>query len=560
MKKWISCILCGLLAASSFAGCGKAPASSSEPSSVSGSTSAPAANENLTAPGTLPIVKDQITLKVTCRDWADKGPAGELDFFKWYEKETNIHVEFTEIPDNALKEKINLSLVSGNLPDVYLNCGITNAQQIQYGSRGAFISLNSLIEAQGYEINHLMEDFPLMLDAITAPDGNIYALPTINSCVQCEYPNRTWINKTWLDAVGMDVPKTTADFELALQAFKDMDPNGNGKADEIPMMGSTNAKILPILMQSFTFTQDLYLDDNGKVLFGPNQEAYRKGLEWINSLVEKGLVDPSSLTQASDQFRAVLANPEAVVVGVPVCYNLPGDYNQDIERIKQYVALPALEGPDGVCGMAATTGLQPIVGGNFVITKQCKEPEAAFRWADAWYSEEATLNSWYGFEGVARIKPEQGTGLNGKPAVWTWTKEGYDSFTAMDPEQKMVAQNVFGALTSDIRYGELFDECDPNAGYKQAPFLHISAQEVYAKYGKPQNTLPALFFTEEESSEYTNLNTQITDYVDEQSTLFILGEKDTDKDWDSYIKEYGALNLDRYLELVQNAYTRQYGN
>ena len=44
-----------------------------------------------------------------------------------------------------------------------------------------------------------------------------------------------FINKTWLDKLGLQMPTTWDELENVLDAFKTQDPNGNGKADEVPM-------------------------------------------------------------------------------------------------------------------------------------------------------------------------------------------------------------------------------------------------------------------------------------------------------------------------------------
>lgn len=43
------------------------------------------------------------------------------------------------------------------------------------------------------------------------------------------------INKTWLDKLSLELPTTFDELETVLKAFKEQDPKGNGKADEIPM-------------------------------------------------------------------------------------------------------------------------------------------------------------------------------------------------------------------------------------------------------------------------------------------------------------------------------------
>ena len=65
-------------------------------------------------------------------------------------------------------------------------------------------------------------------------ENGILSLPQVTG-----FNPRSWevmmINKTWLDKLGLEVPSTLGELEEVLKAFKEKDPNGNGKADEIPM-------------------------------------------------------------------------------------------------------------------------------------------------------------------------------------------------------------------------------------------------------------------------------------------------------------------------------------
>ncbi len=79
---------------------------------------------------------------------------------------------------------------------------------------------------------------PQVKSLITLLDGKIYGLPHINDCYHCSMSQKMWVYKPWLDKLGLKVPETTDEFEAMLKAFKEKDPNGNGKADEIPLSGT----------------------------------------------------------------------------------------------------------------------------------------------------------------------------------------------------------------------------------------------------------------------------------------------------------------------------------
>ena len=582
-KKNLAAVISTVLAMSLVTGCGgtnsMAPtkASASEQGGSAGGNESPkesgGAGEsktsdagNVTPAGEFPIVKEPITLKVAAIDETYVGALGDVDFCKWYEEKTGIHIEWNEIPRDGYKEKLNLMLSTGNLPDVILGMKLSSNDVSSYGEDGTFLMLDDYIETYGVETKKVMEEMPGMRDMITSPDGHIYSLPTINDCLHNQYRNRAWINTQWLDAVGMDMPKTIEEFEAVLQAFKDKDPNGNGVADEIPMLGNNLPKnnIVTYLMNAFIYmhgsdiqdpsTLYLYMED-GKIQFAPDKDAYREGLAWINSLIDKGLLDSTSFTLDDTQFKQIQQDESAVKVGVVradlICSYL-GEYNgTDDHRVEQYRVLEPLVGPDGFQYQPSYT-YASIGTGNFVITSSCQNPEAAFRWADGWYSEEASLLAWYGEEGKGWVQPPEGSvGLNGKAAM-------YQRLPVEGAEQTIRITNKFGNNTAKLRESEVYLEDDPAQKFSTEPILYFATRDSLMPYADSSKVVPPLNLTREEASEISNIRTMIDDYVEENQALFCLGSRDIDTEWDAYVKEFSALGLDRMLEVYQAAYERQY--
>jgi putative aldouronate transport system substrate-binding protein len=66
---------------------------------------------------------------------------------------------------------------------------------------------------------------------MTMPDGNIYYMPGFSSSLITRYVRQVmWINKGWLNELGLDIPVTTDDFRALLHAF-----NTGGR---IPLAGT----------------------------------------------------------------------------------------------------------------------------------------------------------------------------------------------------------------------------------------------------------------------------------------------------------------------------------
>jgi putative aldouronate transport system substrate-binding protein len=101
------------------------------------------------------------------------------------------------------------------------------------------------------------------------------------------------------------MPTTTEEFYQVLKAFKERDPNGNGKADEIPYIG-TNASLLnypdAFLMNAFIynnyFQNNFHLMiNNGKVDAAFNKPEWKEGVKYINKLFKEGLMPLETFTQ-----------------------------------------------------------------------------------------------------------------------------------------------------------------------------------------------------------------------------------------------------------------------
>ena len=92
------------------------------------------------------------------------------------------------------------------------------------------------------------------------PDGTIPALPLINLL---HNHNAIWINQDWLTTLGMELPTTAEELVEVLRAFRDRDPNGNGRADETPLafLGMWDLQFLSHAFGFISNDYSLYLDE-----------------------------------------------------------------------------------------------------------------------------------------------------------------------------------------------------------------------------------------------------------------------------------------------------------
>jgi putative aldouronate transport system substrate-binding protein len=510
-----------------------------------------AVNTDRTESGTFPIVKEPITIRVMVKANALVEDFATNWFSKWMEEKTNIKVQWEVIPENAAQEKLNLVLSSGDYPDVIMGFGVSPAQQLIYGDQGVFLPLNDYIDKYGVETKKMMQENPYIQDLISAPNGKIYSLPQVNQCYHCSMPQKMWIYKPWLDKLGLKMPTTTQEFYETLKAFKEKDPNGNGKADEIPLAGAINNNIDEFLMNAFLYNDKshLYLN-NGKVDVTFNKPEWKEGLTYLQKLYSEKLLVPQTFTQDVNQLKQMGESPDVPILGAAPALSM-GVFTQFFGksgRWREYVAVPPLKGPGGQQIAAANPwGLN---GGTFIITNKSKLPEAIFRWADSMFNREVTLNSVFGRpEQEWRWAKQDELGINGKPAIW----RRLANFGQI--------QNIHWAQTgpsyrpNDLRLGEAVDKDKPN----QETILYQETKEKYEPYQvKTDKIVPPSFFTSEQASEIADLEKTIGDYVNEMQSRFITGDANISTDWNNYLKTLEGMNVKQYLQVYQDAYDAKF--
>ena len=94
-------------------------------------------------------------------------------------KKFNVTLKWDLAPTDALQDRRQLLLASGDYPEVFLHGKFTTSDLQTYGKQGVFLPLQDLIKQYGPNLTKVMEEKPYFKDAITAPDGNIYALPIL---------------------------------------------------------------------------------------------------------------------------------------------------------------------------------------------------------------------------------------------------------------------------------------------------------------------------------------------------------------------------------------------
>lgn len=486
----------------------------------------------------LPIVKDKITLAMVSPKAQLAPEYNEMEIFKRLETDTNVHIEWTNIPDTDYAEKKNLLLASGDLPDAFYNSQFTDYELITYGKDGTIIPLEDLIDQYAPNLKKLLEERPDLKAAITAPDGHIYGLPTWEENELGTNPFFHVINTEWLNKLGLKFPETLDEYTAALLAFKTQDPNGNGKADEIPLSFMHMQWCMDIagLFGAFGLPDNLEhrIVRDGKVIFTATQPEYKEALKYFNEKwYKQGLIDPESFTQEAPQYLAKGKTPEPTL-GSYVWWEI--EEVVGTEQAKNYALVPPLTGPTGKKSIGRGNGGGP--GRNaFVITSKNENPEVTMRWIDQQYEPYMAAQIHWGPIGVIYEKDASGKLVN------LPLEEG----VSMGEFRQKVAPNGAGVITKD--HFKTIVDMEPRAQQRKKDL-----EQYYEPFMEKEN-YPTIFFLPEELDTINQFEPELIKYVNTQRAKFIV-DGVTDAEWDSYVKTVEDMGLSKLMEIYQTALDR----
>ena len=523
----------------------------------------------VTPPGTLPITDEPAELNIMVSGYTNYDLNPEVNTgMQWLQDVTGVKLNLDIVTGDDAKTSLLLSLAGDVLPDAYWGYAWSFAELQKYGmDEGAFIPMNDLIEEYCYYFKEVIDDNPTLFESMKLPDGNIYGIPDVNVCFHCSVSNKMWVNKNWMETLGLEVPQTLDEFYDMLVAFRDGDPNGNGIKDEIPMSGSVdgwNTRVYTWVLNAFTpyypqgSSYKMYLDD-GVVKSAVSGDDYREGLRYLKKLYDDGLLDPAALTQYNSDLVTLCNGEDAVVGCVPAGHSQVFLDANNYDRYSAYTTIPPREGPGGRRAVAYED-YSVANGANFVITESCRNPELAMRFVDYMFSKEYTLNNGSGLEGIAWEKLPEDTDLT--------TYDGSKAYCKM-LDAANAAEGISAGLITDrinlrpVNYCADFfyswkavdhENLDVYLSQNIDYLLYDESMKVI-DYADREHLLPkVMFFSSEDQEELTQLYTIADNYIQSCQVAFINGEMDLDADWQTYLDTLSSGGFDRCIELIQTAY------
>jgi len=500
-----------------------------------------------------PIVNEEITLKVvlfknnkTTVDYDD------MEGWKYLEKLFGVNFEFEGYNGEEIYTKMPLIMSDpDNMPDLFIQCGMTPSDLQSYGSQGLLLDMTELIEKYGENTKVAFDQDASNRAFATAADGAIYGLPSYNAGY---IPSITffYVNKRWMQNCGIeDFPANAEEFKDMLVTFKEMDANGNGDPnDEIPMMAVPAGNMQVTMSNIFGMPLDWpWVGARYGALYGTTEavptfmlDNYRDMIAYIHELYDEELINQDLYSVTADESKARRLSD---IYGVLETRNVTAEQEFDPD---EWVAMPQFATEykkDPTEYIYMTPSFQTGMG---CISGHTEYPEVCMRILDYFMSVDGTA-----------------------------LQNGNNS-TTHDLVAAGVSQEVIDILdTSLTTYGDK-NTAQANtmgaSGCKNATLLGAYAlnstdnliyntfKELALSYKDKifYNPTHTLAYNEEEQEVVNAYYTDIDAYVIEKVSRWIVGEEELNDDtWNAYIEQLKKMHVDDLTAANVSAHNRFFG-
>ena len=379
-KQIIALVSATALAATALAGCGKTSEESTQTTAVSEAEG--------TAKEDLPLSKYPET--VTVHLGGSLNPNAKLpegmsyennSYLDFLSEDLNIKVVYDWIASSSdFDEKMNLCIGSDTIPEL-MNVNATQYRALlkydmiqpldQYFDDYASDALKGYVESGGEELKK----------CISNDKGEMMAIPAPN--ITAGGINEMWIRQDWLDNLGLEVPRTWDELAAVAEAFVTQDPDGNGEADTIGILGPGNTDHMnaiggnqfgldPLFSSFQSYPQYWLQDEDGTVKYGSIQPETRTALEKIQKLYTDKLIDTEMLVRNNCQ-EAILSGKVGIFFGPWWIGYTVSDATLAGEADWRAYFTPLSEDGKYYTHMPDPTSTYVVV------SKSCKNPEAAIK-------------------------------------------------------------------------------------------------------------------------------------------------------------------------------------
>ncbi|WP_248926969.1 extracellular solute-binding protein [Paenibacillus hamazuiensis] len=333
-----------------------------------------------------------LTIKMFAGLYNDVPDMNNAYWSEW-QKRTNSKLDVEWVPDGDLNTKLDLLLASGDLPEVLASPTSTRPTLLNAIKNGAFWDLTPFL-GDFSQYPNLKNNMAKDAYKYLSMDGKIYAVPRSRSRIDPGVK----IRKDWLDKLNIPVPTTLDEYAAALKKIVNGDPDGNGKADTLGLIG--HGVIVSDGDDSFAAgfgALDPTYNSEGGMIETRLTPQYADMVAWFRGLYQDGVLPKEFAVMKKTQAEEVFKTGRAASYVRSIWWD--DEWEKSIAKTQPNPKILNLQlkGPKGDA-VALSTG----VSGGYFISKKVPEEKVKqlLKYFEYTASEEMTDFAYYGLEGT----------------------------------------------------------------------------------------------------------------------------------------------------------------
>lgn len=307
------------------------------------------------------------------------------------EKEVNVdlNIEYGPAETGEYMNKLTLKFASNEIPDLFIVPGMYQNWIMENASLGALMGLDDKLA-----------NYPELVDAVYPDaweavkyDGQTYGIPVLNDGNLGT--NNLYVRKDWLDKLGLDVPKTLEEFETVAKAFRDQDPDGNGKKDTYGLIAYDNMLGWSSFFGAFGVIPGYWVERDGTLVPADTQPEMKEALTYLNRLYQEKLLDNEWPIQKVKTYNERVANNQVgLYEGNWAATRNEINTSKQNDPTAEWIAIEPPVGPQGKQGVLGGDKYKTFA----VISSQAKNTDVILNMLQ-WMSKQENIDKFvFGFD------------------------------------------------------------------------------------------------------------------------------------------------------------------
>lgn len=441
---------------------------------------------------------------------------------------TGLNVEPTYMPSSSAKEKVNVLLAGGKLPDI-LGAGVGTLSEIKkISQQGAYAAVTDYLD----KMPNFMRIFDTdenrwMFKTYAADDGKLYCLPAYD--ISRPVNHGMLYRKDIFEKHNIPMWNSPETFYQALKKLKEIYP------DSYPLTSKNTTKILSNYSVAWGISayQPYFDEETNLWKYSDTSAEMKEMLDFFRKLYAEGLLDIEFLTNTQPAWTQKMTTGKSFV-----SYDWIGRLDE-FSRGDAYDPDYDLRYGNPVGPKQTLVTLAKIGEGGCVVANN-KNAELSMKLMDFMYSEAGAQLSTLGIEGQTYKIGEDGM------AEYLGFEEG-QVLSSSDLSQKygLIVNGMY--RTTDKR----------SISYKFSE-REQEAQDWYKNCGGFEPMDPVMSFDDKTSNDVVKYITALSKEFETVMFNYIVGSNTGDKAWNEWLNTAKKLGEDQLIKIYNDRYNKFY--